>query len=393
MLESRGAGETSIGGPRLWLLQGKTAGDNAQVLALGENLTADAGWQAEIKSVSPALRQAGKRFWPQPPPLEIFAASGMAPPWPDVVIACGKTPCIVAQWLKEMAGGRLVHVQLGRLGARPKAIDLVLETAQYGVAPTKNMISLTLPIVRRDPAREAAAVDAWETQLQNLPRPWLGVLVGGPASPIPFDAADGSRLLRRMTELRRALGGSLLIAYGPRTPNPVREILELGLSGDAQHRVFGWPPAQPNPYPALLSLADRFLVTCDSASMIADACVTGKPVEVFMLTIPEYLSRFSSRGLGLSLDARRRRRHRQGLAPDILDRLRDFLVTQRLLLPFRDMRDLLHVLNAAAIVGSLDPIGDEPPVAGRGKTLQAREIDGVKQRIIGLIRARQNGTA
>jgi hypothetical protein len=57
------------------------------------------------------------------------------------------------------------------------------------------------------------------------------------------------------------------------------------------------------------------------------------------------------------------------------------------------MRDLLHVLNKAAIVGSLDTLADEPPVAGRGKALQEREIDGVKQRIIGLIRARQNGTA
>jgi mitochondrial fission protein ELM1 len=398
MQDSRDAGETagaqaSTGSLRLWLLQGKTAGDNAQVLALGESLAAGTGWQAEIKSVAPPLRQAGKRRWPQRPPLDRFAASDMTAPWPDVVIACGRTPCIVAQWLKALTGGRLVHVQLGRLGVKPAGIDLVLETAQYGVAPTANMISLTLPIVRRDAARDAEALAAWEAPLQALPRPWLGVLVGGPATPIPFDAADGSRLLRRMTELKRALGGSLLIAYGPRTPNPVREILELGLSGDPAHRVFDWPPQQPNPYPALLTLADRFLVTCDSASMIADACVTGKPVEIFALTIPDYLTRFSSRGLGFSLDARRRRRHRSGLAPDILDRLRDFLVTERLLFPYRDMRDLLHVLNKTAIVGSLDAPADEPPVAGRGKALQEREIDGVKQRIIGLIRARQNGTA
>jgi mitochondrial fission protein ELM1 len=402
MQDSRDAGAMSLaqipqGGPRLWLLQGKHGGDNAQVLALGESLaTAGSGWQAEIKTVSPALRQAGKRFWPQRPSVEVFDAAGMTPPWPDVVIGCGRSSCIVAQWVKQLSGGRAVHVQLGRLGAKPQSIDLVLETAQYGVAPTANMISLTLPIVRRDPARAAAARAVWEKQLEDLPRPWLGVLVGGPASPIPFDAADGSRLLRRMTELRRRLGGSLLIAYGPRTPNPVREILELGLAGDScegrAHRVFGWPPPQPNPYPALLALADRFLVTCDSASMIADACVTGKPVEVFDLTMPEYLTRISARGLGLSIDARRRRRHRAGLAPDILDRLRDFLVTERLLFPYRDMRDLLHVLNKAAIVGSLESQADEPAVAGKGMALQEREIAGVKQRIIGLIRARQDGT-
>ena len=43
--------QDSVGGPRLWLLQGKTAGDNAQVRALGESLTAGTGWQTEIKTV------------------------------------------------------------------------------------------------------------------------------------------------------------------------------------------------------------------------------------------------------------------------------------------------------------------------------------------------------
>ncbi len=106
MLDSRAAGEDSNAevsgrGPRLWLLQGKTAGDNAQVLALGESLTTGTGWQAEIKTLSPDLRQAAKRRRPQCPAPDLFAASGMTPPWPEAVIACGRTPCIVAQWLKE----------------------------------------------------------------------------------------------------------------------------------------------------------------------------------------------------------------------------------------------------------------------------------------------------
>jgi hypothetical protein len=78
--------QDSVGGPRLWLLQGKTAGDNAQVLALGESL--GAGWPAEVKTVSPALRLAAKRRWPQRPAPEIFAASGMTPPWPPRCSSC-----------------------------------------------------------------------------------------------------------------------------------------------------------------------------------------------------------------------------------------------------------------------------------------------------------------
>jgi mitochondrial fission protein ELM1 len=380
----REASETAKAAARIWLLQGKLTGDNAQVLALGQSLQETGGFSAELRPIDSDLRQAAKRQPNRPPDIAAMAKSGLDVAWPEVVIACGSTPCIIAQWVKRLSGGRTVHVQLGRLAARPERIDLILETAQYGIAPTANMMTLTLPIVRPDAARQAEAIAAWAPRLAELPRPWLGVLVGGPSSPITFDAEDGSRLLRRMIELRRDLGGSLLIAYGPRTPNPVREILELGLShapgGDDEHRFFGWPPQEPNPYPALLGLADRFLVTCDSANMIADACVTGKPVEVFMLDMPEYLSRLSSRGLGLSIDTRRRKRQRQGLAPDWLDRLRDALVTRRWMTPYRDMRDFLHILEKKRVIGTLTA---DAMVSGR--TVQEQEIAMVRQRIVALI--------
>jgi mitochondrial fission protein ELM1 len=380
-LQQQGGTAEAATGPRLWLLQGKMTGDNAQVMALGQSLAGSGGWVALPRAIDAGLRQAAKRRPNRPPDVAALAKSGMAAPWPDVVIACGATPCIVAQWIKRCGGGRSVHVQLGRLGVRPERIDLILETAQYGVAHTANMMTLTLPIVRPDAARREAAIAAWVPKLADLPRPWLGVLVGGPSSPIRFGAADGSRLLRRMVELRRDLGGSLVIAYGPRTPNAVREVLDLGLKGEAAHRIFGWPPQEPNPYPAVLGLADRFLVTCDSANMIADACVTGRPVEVFMMEMPEYLSRFSSRGLGLSIDARRRRRQRRGLPADGIDRLRDALVTRRLLTPYRDMRDFLHVLERRRVIGTLDK-----PAAGNGKIVQEQELEMVRQRIAALLR-------
>ncbi|HVT50574.1 MAG TPA: ELM1/GtrOC1 family putative glycosyltransferase [Dongiaceae bacterium] len=363
--------------PRLWLLQGKLAGDNAQVLALGHSLAAT-GFDAAVRPIDADLRQAAKRRPYRPPDIAAMAKSGLEAPWPDAVIACGSTPCIVAQWIKRQSGGRVVHVQLGRLAAKPERIDLILETAQYGIAPTANMITLTLPIVRPDPTQQADAIAAWAPRLAALPRPWLGVLVGGPSSPIAFTAADGARLLGRMQELRRAFGGSLLIAYGRRTPQAVRGILERGLKDDAAHRIFAWPPEEPNPYPALLGLADRFLVTCDSANMIADACVTGKPVEVFMLAIPDHLTRFSSRGLGLSIDARRRRRQRAGRAPDWLDRLRDHLVTRRWMTPYRDLRDFLHVLEQKRVINE--------GATTDGRAVQEQEIAIVRQRIAALIR-------
>jgi len=363
---------------RVWLLQGKNTGDNAQILALGQSLQEMGGFSAEARPVKHALRRASKIHRHGEPDTETMAGSGLTAPWPDVIISCGSTLCVIGQWVKRLSGGRTVHVQIGRLAARPEKIDLILETAQYGVTPTDNMITLTLPIVRPDTTRQAEAVAAWAPRLADLPRPWLGVLIGGPSSPIRFTAEDGSRLLQRMVEIRRELGGSLLLAYGPRTPEAVREILERGLKGDGAHRVFGWPPPDANAYPALLGLADRFLVTCDSANMIADASITGKPLEVFMLTIPGYLSRFSTRGLGLSIDARRRSRQRRGLAPDWLDRLRDAVVTRGWLRPYRDMRDFLHVLEQKHMINR--------DAMTNGRLIQEQEIAIVRQRIAALVR-------
>jgi len=370
--------------PLLWLLQGKYGGDNAQVLALGDSLIAELGAQATVRKIAPDLHQRAKTSPNRLPEHTVFAGSGMTPPWPDVVIACGQTPCVVAQWLKRLSGDHAIHVQIGRLGAKPEAIDLILETAQYGMPPMPNLMPLTLPIVRRESPMQQMAAAGWEAKLGDLPRPWLGVLVGGPSSPIRFGAEEASQLLRRMIELRRSFGGSQLIAYGPRTPNAVREVLELGLKGHDGHRVFGWPPPEPNPYPALLEIADRFLVTSDSASMIADACVTGKPVELFRLPIPNAVQRYSPRAFGFSIDDRRRRRQRAGLPPDALDRLRDALVKRRWLTPFRDMRDFLLALDRARIVGALDA-----DTESNGRRVQAEEIAAVTQRIGALLRAKR----
>ena len=164
----------------------------------------------------------------------------------------------------------------------------------------------------------------------------------------------------------------------------VREVLELGLKGHDGHRVFGWPPPEPNPYPALLEIADRFLVTSDSASMIADACVTGKPVELFRLPIPNSVQLYSPRAFGFSIDDRRRRRQREGLAPDALDRLRDALVRRRWLTPFRDMRDFLLALDRTGVVGDLDVATE-----GKGKRVQAEEIAAVTHRIDTLLQAKR----
>src|SRR5262249_19778207 len=123
---------------------------------------------------------------------------------------------------------------------------------------------------------------AWEPRLTGLPRPFIAVLVGGCAGPFALDRAKAERLGREASAMARKQGGSLLLTTSGRTSRAATEGLRTSI--DVPHRLFQWRPmARENPYFAFLALADSIVVTCDSASMLAEACATRRPVYLFDL--------------------------------------------------------------------------------------------------------------
>ena len=112
----------------------------------------------------------------------------------------------------------------------------------------------------------------------NWPR--IALIVGGNSSSYELDAATASRLGREASAAARSLGGSLLISTTPRTPAESADALFSHVDVPAYR--YRWQPNDSrNPYFAFLALADRFIVTVDSASVPVEACATGRPVAVF----------------------------------------------------------------------------------------------------------------
>jgi mitochondrial fission protein ELM1 len=200
------------------------------------------------------------------------------------VIGCGRRSVGVAWQIRRHAGAGTRLVQLGRPRADLDRFDLVVTTPQYRLPTRPNVLHLSLPLHRGDPAARAQAAAEWEPAFANLPRPRIALLVGGSAKPFVFDLPTARRLAAEATALARAEGGSLLVSTSRRTPEPAARALCDSL-GVAAH-VHRWTPAGgPNPYLAYLALADAFVVTGDSASMLAEACGTGR--RVWVLDLPE----------------------------------------------------------------------------------------------------------
>ena len=251
--------------PRMSVLFGTTRGDNAQLLILAQAL----GWPFEVKgevdsvlmTVVDRLAQAGGLRLRRNKPL----LSSLL--WPDLVLITGGRRVIDALRIKAMSEGRSRIICVGRPWSDLDLFDLVITTPQYRLPERPNVLKNALPLNQPDDDALKLAGDEWRREVAHLPKPWIAVLVGGNSGSCRFSRATGQKLAREANELAKATGGSLLISTSGRTPRHAAEALFDGI--DAPHFAFRWTKdARRNPHLGFLALADRFVVTSDSASMI-----------------------------------------------------------------------------------------------------------------------------
>ena len=282
-MTGEGGGSADGAPPRVWALLGHRVGDNLQVEALADAL----GWSCERKRLAwrrrrgwtPLYGRLGPSLGPLTPEAQEAVAPSASSGWPDLVISAGWRSVPVARWIARQSGARLVHV--GRPRAPLSAFDLVLTTPQYGLPEAPNVVRLPGPLTRLSPRRLAAAAEAWREALAELPAPRIAVLVGGDAPPLRLTAEAAAELGARADALARAQGGSLLVATGPRTGEAAAEALLAQITVPS-HRYL-WGAGGENPYEGYLALADAFIVTGDSISMLHEAGLTGRPVHLFEL--------------------------------------------------------------------------------------------------------------
>ena len=269
----------ACGEPRVWLLLGVKGGDNAQVFDLATAL----GWPYEVKQLAfnplhvvPSVLVRGTLA-----NLDRDRSSALAPPWPDIVISSGKRSVPVAKWIQESSGGRTRLIHVGRPWAPLDWFDLIITTPQYGLPARPNVLHNTLPLhtVEHEAQDSKTGLQRWQRELAALPKPHLAVLVGGDSPSYVIGAATAARLGAEASAAARKCGGSLLVATSPRTSAEAADALEAAI--DAPHYFHRWRKGTDNPYRAFLAIADRFIVTGDSASMLAEACATEKPVSIY----------------------------------------------------------------------------------------------------------------
>jgi mitochondrial fission protein ELM1 len=203
----------------------------------------------------------------------------LAPPWPDVVVSCGRKAAKAAIAVKRASGGRTLAVHIQNPLAPLSEFDLVIPMRHDPVAAGPNVVPIDLALHDVTPALLAGAAEAWRARFAHLPRPLTGVLLGGATKRHAFTVEQGRALAERLKALRAE--GGLAITPSRRTPEEVKAVLREAFAGDPG--VLLWDETGDNPYRGILALSDRIVATGDSVSMVSEAVATGHPVAVFDL--------------------------------------------------------------------------------------------------------------
>jgi uncharacterized protein len=262
--------------PSVWVLHDGKPGMASQALGLAEAT----GFSFSEKALSI------RRPWAWLPPLLWLAPLGAArdaglplgPPWPDLVIGCGRNTARPALAIRRASFGRTLAAQIQDPRVGRSEFDMLLVPEHDRLRGPR--IVVTRGAIHRVTPERLAAERRRFPALDRLGRPVLGVLIGGSNRTYRLDLRRLGEIAEMIAAVVRRTGGSVVVTPSRRTGEPGLAVLRERLAGLP---IAIWDGAGDNPYYAYLALADALLVTADSVSMVSEAAATGKPVHIIDL--------------------------------------------------------------------------------------------------------------
>lgn len=207
--------------------------------------------------------------------LSAETRANLAPPYPELIIAAGRRTIPALRALKRLSpGSKTIYLMWPDV---TRDIDLIAAPEHDQKSGGSHIITTLASLHAVTQETLTAAHAAWAPQFAHLPRPWIGLALGGTTKHGGYRAHHWRELITRALAL--AGNGSLLITSSRRTPVEALDMLVPLLQ--SPHLLHRWDTDKDNPYLGILACADGMIVTGDSLSMCTEACVTGKPTFIY----------------------------------------------------------------------------------------------------------------
>lgn len=263
-----------------WGITSGNAGMVAQVRALANML----GITAEMKvaQLHPLLAWLPNVVLAPFAPLWLGkGGDALTPPYPDMVISCGRRAAMVALGLKKRAPRttKFIHIQDPHLA--PTNFDAVV-AMEHDALFGSNVISTRYALHQITASTLHDAAQQWQGRFAAYPKPYVSVLLGGSTNKYHLSAKAMQHAITALQQLLQRADVSLLITPSRRTGAQNIAMLQSAFAGNP--RVYVYDLLGDNPYLGMLALADWLVVSNDSVNMMSEARATGKPLYILPFT-------------------------------------------------------------------------------------------------------------
>lgn len=277
-----------------WILTNAYQGTMNQAMGLAEAFSAHLAPEINLKLHLKIVKL--RAFWYYTAPYFSWCKRhcwdssklDLSTPWPDYVIACGRQSVLPALFIKEewaregvFEGKKLIFLQ-NPLAHYQKFDAIVCPTHDKLVG--KNVYPMVGATHLLTEEKLKTAKCEFSTLFQTYNDPKIAVILGGPNKYYAMDCLFAEKLCTQLKNLQTQHNASILITTSRRTPKEVIAVLRSKMTQNA-YLYTPEESSDKNPYLGLLACADAILVSCESISMVSEACFTTKPVG--MIPLPE----------------------------------------------------------------------------------------------------------
>lgn len=216
--------------------------------------------------------------------LDIRNSDDISSNFPDVILSISRRTLPVARYIKKLSKNtsKIIQLMYPSEGVGIKDVEFFVIPSHDKTSKQKHKKAfvITGAPTRIFKEKIPQISKEWSSTFENLPKPWISVIVGGAVKGKPWPQEEARNLVYNIKAIHEKIGGSILITTSRRTGEIPQNIIMEGLK-DIPKYTYIWGEKKENPIMGFYACADIVIVTADSVSMCCEACGTGHPVLLY----------------------------------------------------------------------------------------------------------------